>query len=251
MTIGVSRECGWTAASQVAWIQITSAASGQGDGSVTFRVAGNPDPVSRHGAMVIADQPTDVSQGAAPCRFDVSGPADAISSAGGQTAIDVRTHDVCAWTASSNAAWVTLNPTSGRGTAQIAVTATPNGGPERIVTLTVAQGQVVLRQASAPAAPPAPAPTPTPTPTPPPPPTQPPPQPTVEIKGKIDHLFGVCPEVWFAVDDRIVKTGADTGYNKKNSCRDLHEDDDVVVRGTVQTLVDRTYVQAQSIDIKK
>ena len=256
LTIAITRECTWTATSQASWIQLTSAATGQGDGTVSFRVAANADPVARHAAIVVDDQSTDIAQGAAPCRYDLSAPSNAFVASGGQAIVDVRTHQVCAWSATSNASWVTLNPASGQGPSQITVTASSNPGPERSVTLTIGQGQVVLRQASAPTAPPAPPPAPTPPPTPaPPPPTPAPPPPaptppqTVEINGEIDHLFGSCPDLWLTIDDQLVRTTKDTTF-KKGNCRDLREGTKVTARGTVQSFSDRSYILANTVEIK-
>ena len=74
VSISVARECSWSATSQAAWIQISSATSGQGDGSVSFKVAANADPMARRGAVGVADQTASVTQQGAPCKFDVSSP---------------------------------------------------------------------------------------------------------------------------------------------------------------------------------
>jgi hypothetical protein len=261
VSIGVARECSWTATTQAAWIQITSSATGQGDGSVAFRVGANADPVTRNSTITVGDQSSRVTQGAAPCRFDVSGPAGAIAASGGQASIDVRTNAVCSWTAASNAPWATVSPASGQGTAEIVLTAATNTGPERTVTLTVAQQQMVVRQMSPPApAPPAPAPAPAPTPTPtptpapptptPPPPAPPPPPKVVDFDGKVDHLSGVCPEVAFTADDQPVRANASTTY-KKGTCRDLKNGTKVSGSGTMVTAAGSSYVLAQSIEIQK
>ncbi len=148
VSVSVARECAWTAASQAAWIQISSATTGQGDGSVSFKVAANADPMERRGALGVADQIASVTQQAAPCKFDVQASAQEIGSTGGQTPVVVQTQDACTWNASSNATWVSLTPVSGHGTASITATALPNDGAERSAMVTVGQGQLLLRQAS-------------------------------------------------------------------------------------------------------
>ena len=181
VSVSVARECAWTAASQAAWIQISSATTGQGDGSVSFKVASNADPMERRGALGVADQIASVTQQAAPCKFDVQASAQEIGSTGGQTPVVVQTQDACTWNASSNATWVSLTPVSGHGTASITATALPNNGAERSAMVMVGQGQLLLRQAAAAASPipsPVPAPTPGPTPAPNPPPPSPTPPPT-------------------------------------------------------------------------
>jgi hypothetical protein len=290
VTIGVARECEWNASTQAAWIQLTSGTTGQGAGTVTFRVAANADPVSRHGLVMVNDQSKDLTQGGAPCRFDVSAPP-AIAATGGQAGLDVRTHQACSWSAATNASWISVNPASGQGTARLTVTVTPNTGPERTATLNVGQNQIVLRQESAPLAPPAPAPapapqpvppptptptptptpeptpaptppptpapTPTPTPAPPTPPPTPAPEPEpgpstdIEVKGRVDNVFGSCPDLWFSVDRQFVHVTEETDYPKKDSCGDIRERREVTVTGTEQTFAGRTYLLARSIDIKK
>jgi hypothetical protein len=72
------------------------------------------------------------------------------------------------------------------------------------------------------------------------------------VRGRIENLFGVCPEAWFSVNDQLIHANADTDYKKKDdSCRDLREGKQVTVRGTVQTALGRQYVLAESIEIKK
>jgi hypothetical protein len=278
LSIGVARECTWTASSQANWIQIASGQDGQGDGTVTFRVAANGDPVTRRGSIVVSDQHVDISQTGAPCQYDVAAPGAVVAAAGIQETIDVRTHQACSWTAAANAPWVQIDPSAGRGNGGVSITIAPNTGPERTVMLTVAQTQIPLRQLSpaAPAPTPSPAPTPepapapptpnpTPTPTPPPPtPTpepspnpdpspnpEPAPDPLVHVDGKIDHLFGDCPSVWFTVNDTLVHTSADTNYSKHDSCEELRNDRRVTVDGVSRTLLGRTFLDAQSIDIEK
>jgi hypothetical protein len=276
LTIGVERECTWSASSQVGWIQVTSGRDGQGDGKVSFRVTANADPVARRGTIVVGDGSTNLTQRGAPCKYDLSGPSDPLAAAGGQAIVTVGTNAACTWTATTNQPWASITPTSGQGSKQISVSMAPNGGADRTVTLTVGAQQIVLRQVAATAPPPpppapapapspspAPEPTPAPDPTPAPPPVptptpEPPPTPeptpertTAEIKGRIDRLFGECPDVWFTIGDRLARVNEQTEYNKHNTCRDLREDREVVVKGTNQTFNGRNYVLARTIDIKK
>jgi len=55
--------CGWTAASNAAWVTITGGASGTGNGTVTYSVAANTGrPKTRNGTMTIAGQTFTVKQ---------------------------------------------------------------------------------------------------------------------------------------------------------------------------------------------
>ncbi len=71
------------------------------------------------------------------------------------------------------------------------------------------------------------------------------------MKGKLDHLVGVCPDVWFTVNDRLVHATVLTDYKKDESCRDLKAGRQVNVEGVPQVLVDPHFLLATSIDIKK
>ena len=178
-TVGAPRECTWTASAQASWISIIPPASGQGDGSLSFRVAENPDPVARQSTIAVSDRSLELSQDAAPCAYAVSPNTDVVGAEGGTLTIDVRTNAACSWTASTDAPWATPSPESGKGALTVRLAVAPNSGPERSARATIASQQLTFSQRSpAPPAPaPAPAPTPPPTPTPIPPPTPAPPVP--------------------------------------------------------------------------
>ena len=59
--------CAWAAYSNVSWIQVNSnSTSGQGNGSVSFVVAGNPGTAARTGSLLIGDQTYQVMQAGGP-----------------------------------------------------------------------------------------------------------------------------------------------------------------------------------------
>lgn len=255
ITIGVARECSWRASTSSGWIALTSSAEGQGDGTVTYRVAENGDPASRRGTITVAERQLDVSQDAAACRFQVLAAGSQVAPTGGETSVEVRTHALCAWTASSDAAWVSVSPGSGHGGGLVRVTAAPNTGPERLATVTVAGERIGLRQPPAPAPvpapgppPPAPAPPPEPTPSPspappppapapppppaptPPPPTEPVPVRQIELSGEVQSVSGVCPLIVFQLNDQTVYTTAVTEI-KSGPCKDIGRGQNVSVKG--------------------
>ncbi|HEY0874406.1 MAG TPA: DUF5666 domain-containing protein [Vicinamibacterales bacterium] len=190
LSISVDRECSWTASSPVNWISFTTPTSGQGNGSLGYRVAENVDPIARQASLSVAARQVALSQQPAPCRYTIGAVPATIAAPGGQTDIDLRTHSACSWTARSDSAWASITPGSGTGDATLRLTVASNSGPSRPVNVTIANQQVATTQAGAPAPPPPPAPspapptpppappTPTPGPTPTPPPTPPPPPPT-------------------------------------------------------------------------
>ena len=95
--------------------------SGQGDGSVSFRVGENPDPIPRQGTLVVNDKSVELSEAAAPCAFTVGSNTDVVGAEGGTLTIDVRTNAACSWTASTDAPWATPSPESGKGTQTVRV----------------------------------------------------------------------------------------------------------------------------------
>ena len=254
VAVTVARECSWSVSSQSAWVAITSGASGQGDGTVAYRVAENADPVARQTALTVSDKQVTIGQQAAPCRFDISAnTGDPLPPDGGALIVDVRTHSACGWTASSQVAWATVEPATGRGAAAVRVSVAANPGAERPIDAVIA-GQRVLATQRAQAGPPAPGPDPAPTPSPapvPPPPAPPPPAPPappppappapaptperkIDLKGEIQAISGSCPQVSFRLAGRTVITVPDTRF-KGLSCNSLRNSLDVEVKGMLMS----------------
>ena len=71
VSVATSGGCGWNAAGDVAWITITSGASGSGNGTVRYAVAPNPSPAARMGTLTVAGQTVTIMQ--AGSGVDVSG----------------------------------------------------------------------------------------------------------------------------------------------------------------------------------
>ena len=182
VTVTVGRECTWTAASNAGWIELTAGREGQGEGTVRYRIAENGEPVTRRGALVVAEQTVQVAQEPAPCRFDVSPRETRTGADGGEVSVSVRTHSACTWRVSSGSAWASASPQSGSGNATVDIRLPAHdGASSRSTVVTIAGERVTVvqdgRGSAPPPAPPAPAP-PAPTPPPPSPPApEPPPVP--------------------------------------------------------------------------
>jgi hypothetical protein len=240
INIAVARECAWRATSPAAWITFTTAVEGQGDGSVGYRVSENRDPVTRQSQLSVADRQLTLSQGAAPCRYEVSGAPSSVGPEGGQAAIDISTHAVCDWTAASQSSWASVSPGSGRGSGRVNMNVAANPGSDRPVVITVAgyRLETTQRAAAAPAPTPPP-PTPVPQPPAPPPPAPPPPGPTpvlaIDLDGDPRNVAGSCPNKTFSLDGRTVYTTAQTAF-ERGSCGDLRNGEDLeLVRGWLMT----------------
>jgi hypothetical protein len=268
VTIGVSRECAWTAASQANWVTIVSGAQGQGDGAITYRVAENAVPVARQGGLVVSEQQVSVSQRPAPCRFDISpGSIAPLGPEGGQVTIGLTTHPVCEWNARSEVTWAAVSPSTGRGEAAVRVSVQPNSGAERPIELMVAGQRLVTTQRQAsqpppPPAPPVPTPPPSPPPAPPPPgpgpapppptpnpppapnPTPPPPTPPpapdptpvrrIDLEGRVQNVSGSCPALRFQLQGRQVYTTSATEYDD-GRCRDIESRERVKIKGMLMS----------------
>lgn len=246
LAIGVARECSWDAASRSSWITITSAATGQGDGTVSYKIAENVDPVARQGTLAVADVQVSLSQKAAPCRYEVAPGAEAVGSAGGSAPIEVHAHSACSWTATPEVPYADVNPRAGSGSATVNLIVMPNAGGERMVTATVAGQRVTLPQrgaaatpapqptpapAPAPAPAPSPAPGPAPAPTPEPAPTPgPTPVSAINLEGKVESVSGTCPALTFVLKSETVFTTEATVFNKL-PCKDVKKGTQVKVSG--------------------
>lgn len=100
VTVIVGSTCPWTAASNSGFIAVTSGASGNGNGTVTFSVAANTG-AARTGSLSIAGQTVTVSQAA---------PAPTIGSfSASQTTVAVGQSSTLAWTGITNASTCLIN----------------------------------------------------------------------------------------------------------------------------------------------
>jgi C1A family cysteine protease len=68
VTLSTQDTCDWTAVSNVTWVNVTSGASGNGSGSVSYTVEANATNLQRSGTMTIAGQTFTVNQQAARSR---------------------------------------------------------------------------------------------------------------------------------------------------------------------------------------
>ncbi len=141
--------CRWTATSNAPWIAVTAGASGTGYGVVTFAVEANTGG-ARTGTLTIAGRTATISQTAAgtpppppsptACWYTISPASNGVAAiGGGGHMVAVTTASTCAWTATSNDAWITIaTGASGTGSGVVTYTAAGNTGAARRGTLTIA-----------------------------------------------------------------------------------------------------------------
>src|SRR5438067_5654904 len=163
ITVSTNRDCTWSASTTTQWIALTSAVTGQGEGTLAYRVAANPDPSPRHGTVKVHDATVDPAQEAAVCRFSVDTP-NTVAASGGSVAVAVTASSSgCTWTATSSVNWITIaNAPNGSGNATVTLNVGMNTGSAREAGVTIAGHAITIRQAAAPIGTPPPPPPPEP-----------------------------------------------------------------------------------------
>lgn len=150
--------CSWRAATTEPWIQVPQATS-SGSGTIEFQVAAN-DGAERRGAVSIADLQFVVVQAAAApgtppgptplpnCTATVVPLTIGTAAAATSQAVQVSIGQTCAWTAVSNAPWITVASPGGTGPATVMLAVAANLGAARTGTVMIAGQQVTVNQAA-------------------------------------------------------------------------------------------------------
>ena len=152
IAVSTTASCPWLAASNDGWISVTSGASGSGNGNVAITIAPNLGP-ARVGTVTVAGKTYTVSQAAVVpgpnCTYSIDPTSKTFNEDGATNQkIDVKTQTGCAWTAVSNANWITV--VSGQigvddGEVRYNVAANP-AGTSRQGTMTVAGKTLTVDQ---------------------------------------------------------------------------------------------------------
>jgi len=133
--------CRWTAVSNDSWITVGVGATGTGNATVAYNVAANTGSAPRTGTLTIGGYAFTVTQPGAPCGFTLS-PflANLTSPAAADGSVTVSAGAGCDWTATSNAAWITIRSgASGSGSGTVNYTVAANTGTtSRTGTMTIA-----------------------------------------------------------------------------------------------------------------
>jgi hypothetical protein len=160
LTVTTARDCSWAASGGAAWLVFTSSSNGQGEGTIGYRAAANIEPVARRATVEVNNVAITIAQDAAACRFTVSPLTHHVGAGGGSVTVQVETHASCAWSATTNADWITIaSGAAGTGGGAVGMTIAPNRGPGRNAVVQVAGASIAIAQADgAPAVPPLPAP---------------------------------------------------------------------------------------------
>jgi serine protease AprX len=140
----------WTAVSNDAWITITSASGGTGNGVVTYLVRDNMTAAPRQGTLTVAGKTFTVIQNgpSGACDYKLNPKFNGFTASGGTGSIDLSVEANCAWKAVSNANWIIINSNCcGIGPATITYTVAANPGPSaRNGTINVAGQTFSVKQ---------------------------------------------------------------------------------------------------------
>ena len=152
-TVNVTAQngCAWSMSSPVSWITLRANGPENGAGAVQVTVAANTG-AARSATITIAGRTLSVSQAAQPvssppCTYRVGPLEIKANSDGALRRVEIETAEGCAWTASSNAGWIRVGPsTSGSGNGEVFLLVGENEGPERTGTVTIAGQTVTVTQ---------------------------------------------------------------------------------------------------------
>jgi len=140
-TFDVISNVSWSVVSDQTWLMV-NASTGSGNGTVTLTSEENPTTKERTAVVTVSapgvtSQKVTVTQASGVAILSVSSISLGIGAIEGSTAsFNVASNTT--WSASSDQAWLSLNPSSGTGNGTVTVTSEANlAVNERIVTITV------------------------------------------------------------------------------------------------------------------
>jgi hypothetical protein len=138
------RGCSWTVTSAANWISVP-VDTGSGSARLAFTVQANAG-APRSGRLTVGDQTITIAQstGVPSCSYAISPMTQAIAATGGPGAVAVTAGSGCAWSATSNAPWISVQAASSWNR-NVTFAVTPKRWPARSGTASVA-GQLVYVQ---------------------------------------------------------------------------------------------------------
>ncbi|HEX9984305.1 MAG TPA: N,N-dimethylformamidase beta subunit family domain-containing protein, partial [Thermoanaerobaculia bacterium] len=147
-TVTTGGGCPWTAVPNVPWITVTSATSGSGATAINYSIAPNSGPL-RSGRIQVGSNYLTIDQSNG-CTYTVTPTAVSVGASGGErSATVVPSSELCFWSASTSATWVTITSgTSGRGTGTVAFTIASSSGSARTGSVTAAGKKITVTQTS-------------------------------------------------------------------------------------------------------
>jgi uncharacterized protein (TIGR03437 family) len=148
LNVTAAANCAWAAVSNAEWITLTGNTSGSGNGAVNYAIAANTG-AARTGTLSIGGVTFTVTQSAATCAYAFNPSSQNVEASGTNANVNVTTASFCAWTATSNAGWLTITSGSGGlGNGTISYNVAPNTGPQRSAALTISGQNFNVTQAA-------------------------------------------------------------------------------------------------------
>ncbi|HSK08230.1 MAG TPA: BACON domain-containing carbohydrate-binding protein [Vicinamibacterales bacterium] len=149
LSLTTGSSCAWQASSDAGWTTVGPPASGTGPSSIPVAVAANLTAASRTATIRAGGATARITQEAAApaCTYTVAPASATVPAAGGDVRVDLQTGASCAWTATTDANWLTAAPEVGTGPATVTLRAAANTSTgERAATATVGGQQVRITQ---------------------------------------------------------------------------------------------------------
>jgi glucose/arabinose dehydrogenase len=128
-TITTAGDCNWLAVSHASWIDVTSASSNTGTGTVNFLVKETSTGIARIGTIYAAGNAFTVVKGveSGQCSVVISPGSRSFLAAGGTGSINVNANVRCAWQVSTPDSWITITSgCCGTGNGTVTYTVAPN-----------------------------------------------------------------------------------------------------------------------------
>ena len=143
--------CAWTVSNTNDWITITAhATGGTGRATVKYALTRNLTSDARSATFTVADHEFTVAQSGKACLFTLAKDEASHAEGGGLGEAQVRAEPGCSWQVVNHVSWITiLSGAGGSGTGRVTYLVSPNDGPGRSTTLTIAEQDFSVSQASA------------------------------------------------------------------------------------------------------
>ena len=140
--------CSWTATSTATWISITGNATGSSNGTVSYSVQANAG-APRSGRITVGNEAFVINQGSGivSCTYNLSSSSVSVPAGASSGSVNVTTDSSCAWTATSNAAWIGVTG-GGSGSGSVSYSVQANTGAARSGTISIAGQTFTVNQAA-------------------------------------------------------------------------------------------------------
>ncbi|HXF39753.1 MAG TPA: BACON domain-containing carbohydrate-binding protein, partial [Blastocatellia bacterium] len=135
--------CNWTATTDATWVTFSGAASGSGNGTVSYDVAPNPFSSPRSTTISVQGMLHTINQAGFVCNYSVSPTDRSFTAAGGSADLSVSATPNCPWNAGSNASWLRITlGTQGTGDGTVKYTVDPNNSQSARIGQITVEGRV-------------------------------------------------------------------------------------------------------------